>query len=148
MVLFAYEESTVAITYKLGLVTRLEFDGDDVPRIAEISYSNAQETDLPLTKADKTKPKSTCRLTRKGIHTLIKIYSIDDADINTDIDCINSSVKASSSLRTSNLVKENVNNEEHSQLDKPDTRSTTDVEPVVPHIPIPLLISQFAYLTS
>ena len=149
MVLFAYEESTVAITYKLGLVTRLEFDGDDVPRIAELSYSNAQETDLPLTKADKTKPKSTCRLTRKGIHTLIKIYSIDDADINTDIDCINSSVKASSSLRTSNSIKESVNNEEHNQLDRPNTQNgTTDVEPVVPHIPIPLLISQFAYLTS
>ena len=148
MVLFAYEESTMAITYKLGLVTRLEFDGDDVPRIAELSYSNAQETDLPLTKADKTKPKSTCRLTRKGIHTLTKIYSAEDADINTDIDCINSSVKTSSSLRISNLAKESANNEEHSHFDKPNTRSTTNIEPVVPHIPKPLLISQLAYLTS
>ena len=148
MVLFAYEESTMAITYKLGLVTRLEFDGDNVPRIAELSYSNAQETDLPSTKADKTKPKSTCRLTRKGIHTLIKIYSAEDADINTDIDRINSSIKTSSSLKTFNLAKESVDNAEHSQFDKPNTHSTTNIEPVVPHIPKPLLISQLAYLTS
>ena len=71
MVLFAYEESAMAITYKLGLVTRLEFDSDNEPRFAELSYSNAQETDLPLRKFDKTKPKSSCRLTRKGIHTII-----------------------------------------------------------------------------
>ena len=148
MVLFAYEENAMAITYKLGLVTRLEFDGDDVPRIAELSYSNAQENDLPLTKTDKTKPKSTCRLTRKGIHTLIKVYSAEDADINTDIDSINSSVKTTSSLRTPETIKESEKNKEHGHLNTSNTLSIADTEPVVPHIPKPLLISQLAYLTS
>ena len=148
MVLFAYEENAMAITYKLGLVTRLEFDGDDVPRIAELSYSNAQENDLPLTKTDKTKPKSTCRLTRKGIHTLIKIYSAEDADINTDIDSINSSVKTTSSLRTPETIKESEKNKEHGHLNTSNTLSIADTEPVVPHIPKPLLTSQLAYLTS
>lgn len=148
MVLFAYEESAMAVTYKLGLVTRLEFDSDNEPRIAELSYSNAQETDLPLRKFDKTKPKSSCRLTRKGIYTLIKVYSAGDQDINTDIDCINNAVKLASHPRPADTKYKNSQSIEYNENNLTHSHPYTDVDPVIPNIPEPLLISQLGYLAS
>ena len=146
MVLFAYEESAIAITYKLGLVTRLEFDGDGEARIAELSYSNAQETDLPVKKTDKTKPKSLSRLTRKGIHTLIKIYSADDQDINTDIDCINSAAEMGTHPRPTDTTTRNILAGKH--VEDSMHILNTDIDPVIPNIPEPLLMSQLGYLAS
>ena len=88
-ILFRYEESPMAIIHKLGLITKLEYDSDGISRIAEIKYCLSQEQSLPVDNTDKTQINQNCRFTRRGIHTIVKIYSANDADINTDIDLIN-----------------------------------------------------------
>ena len=89
VILFAYEESPIAINYKLGLVMNLEYDSDNISRIAEIAYCLSQEQSLPVDPDDKVAIKQHCRFTRRGVHTIVKIYSISDSDINSDIDLIN-----------------------------------------------------------
>ena len=79
----------MAIIHKLGLITKLEYDSDGISRIAEIKYCLSQEQSLPVDNTDKTQINQNCRFTRRGIHTIVKIYSANDADINTDIDLIN-----------------------------------------------------------
>ena len=88
-VLFRYEESPMAVIHKLGLITKLEYDSDGISRIAEIKYCLSQEQSLPINNVDNTQVNQNCRFTRRGIHTIVKIYSACDADINTDIDLIN-----------------------------------------------------------
>ena len=157
VVLFPYEESTLAITYKLALVTRLEFDSDDIPRIAELSYSNSQELDLPLTRSDKPSQKNSYRITRKGIHTLIKIYSADDTDINTDIDALNAEIKHNDSYPPTSLEEPH---QDHENLDervinkdikgrkvKSKLNQQDTFDPLVPNMPEPLRIAQLGYLT-
>ena len=161
VVLFPYEESTLAVTYKLALVTRLEFDSDEIPRIAELSYSNSQELELPLTKSDKLGQKNSYRITRKGIHTLIKIYSADDTDINTDIDFLNAELKYDNPFPPTSLEKPhqdhdnldegiiNKNSEGNKQESKPNNKRNKqpDVfDPLVPNMPEPLRIAQLGYL--
>ena len=89
VILFAYEESPIAINYKLGLVMNLEYDSDNISRIAEIAYCLSQEQSLPVDPNDNVAIKQHCRFTRRGVHTIVKIYSISDSDINSDIDLIN-----------------------------------------------------------
>ena len=48
IVLFPFDESAISITYKLGLVTELEYDSDQKPRIAEVAYANSSEISLPV----------------------------------------------------------------------------------------------------
>ena len=141
IVLFTYEESAMAVTYKLGLVTRLEFDSDNEPRIAELSYSNAQETDLPVKRDDKTVPRSACRLTRKGIHTLIKVYAADDRDINTDIDHINDAVKMGSNPVSMKETEKDLQVKQDKWKDIAHSHQGSLPDPVVPNIPEPLLVS-------
>ena len=93
VVLFPYKDSAISTTYKLGMVITLELDSDQKPRIAELAYANSQEQSLPLDHNDKTKLKTCCRFTRRGVHTLVKIYSASDPDINQDIDMINAQIK-------------------------------------------------------
>merc|ERR1711872_823505 len=78
LVLFQYTESKLGNQYKLGIVSQLEYDGDGVPRIIEVCYTNASEQKLPISPDDPTLPKTKRRFSRRAVHTLIKIYSIDD----------------------------------------------------------------------
>ena len=156
VVLFPYEESTLAVTYKLALVTRLEFDSDDIPRIAELSYSNSQELDLPLTTSDKPSQKNSYRITRKGIHTLIKIYSADDTNINTDIDALNAEIRHNDSYPTNleephqdheNLDEGVMNKDIKGRKVKSKLNQRDAFDPLVPNMPEPLRIAQLGYLT-
>ena len=44
-----------------------------------------REINLPLVKSNPMEQRNSYRITRKGIHNLIKIYSVN-TDVNTDID--------------------------------------------------------------
>ena len=57
-------------------------------------------------KSDKTAIQTKCRTTRKGVESLIKIYSADDKDLNTDIDYINKCVSDSTNQDNSGEVHE------------------------------------------
>ena len=89
LVLFPYTESKLGNQYKLGIVSQLEFDGDGVPRIIEVCYTNASEQKLPISPDDPTLPKTKRRFSRRAVHTLIKIYSIDDPNIGDSLAEIN-----------------------------------------------------------
>ena len=92
LIIFPYEESPIAKQYRLGLITDLELDSDDLPRIVEVAYCLSNEQKLPIDPTDKNIPKTRKRFTRRGIHTICKIYSVDDPDINKDITRINASL--------------------------------------------------------
>ena len=89
LVLFPFEESKFQTLYKLGIINFLEEDSDGQSRIAEIAYCNSGELQLPINTADKISINTQCRTTRKAVHSLVKIFSASDSDLNTDIDLIN-----------------------------------------------------------
>ena len=126
VILFAYEESPIATTYKLGLVMNLEYDSDNVSRIAEIAYCLSQEQSLPIDPNDKVAIKQNCRFTRRGVHTIVKIYSITDSDINSDIDLINKQ-----------LSELNKDNPDSNRIKTYETTTNTSIN---------LVISQLGYL--
>ena len=132
IVLFPYQDGEINTTYKLGLVTKLELDSDQKPRIVELAYTNSSETSLPVNHNDKVKLRSCCRFTRKGVHTLAKIYSAADEDINRDIDLINKSLRADGLDATGNETTGR-------------TPVTAD-DPLTPDITQTLLMSQLGYL--
>ena len=135
IVLFPYQDSEINTTYKLGLVTKLELDSDQKPRIVELAYTNSSEISLPVDHTDKTKLRSCCRFTRKGVHTLTKIYSSDDEDINTDIDLINKS------LRQEDLIVA-----EDSGDEAPSDNHIVSEDPLTPDTTQTLIMSQLGYL--
>ena len=100
VILFPYEESALSITYKLGLIMNLEYDSDDEARIAEIAYCLENEQSLPINTDDKSAINRICRFSRRGVHTLVKIYSCTDIDINTDLDMINGAINEMNSSTT------------------------------------------------
>merc|ERR1712198_364703 len=74
---------------KLGIVYELEKDEDDKARIFQITYVNKDEITLPLEKDAQVETSITKRITRKGAHTIVKIHSVDDNDINRDLAYLN-----------------------------------------------------------
>ena len=93
LVLFMKDESPISYNWKLGLITKLERSLDGDARIAEISYVNPSEAQLPLTKTDKTTAKITKRITRKSSHTIVKIHSIDDEGLQNNLAFLNKLLK-------------------------------------------------------
>ena len=89
LVIFPHKESDMEQEFKLGLIINKEEDADTQARIYEVAYANSDEVSLPTNKSDKTAIQTKCRTTRNGIESLIRIYSADDKDMNTDIDYIN-----------------------------------------------------------
>ena len=89
LVLFTKEESAITSTWKLGIVYELEKDEDDKARIFQITYVNKDEITLPLEKDAQVETSITKRITRKGAHTIVKIHSVDDNDINRDLAYLN-----------------------------------------------------------
>ena len=106
LVIFPYKESEFDVQYKLGLIINKEVDADTQARIYEVAYANSDEISLPTNKSDKTAIQTKCRTTRKGVESLIKIYSADDKDLNTDIDYINKYVSDSTNQDNSGEVHE------------------------------------------
>ena len=97
LVLFPFQDGTLVTNYKLGLVIDLERSSDRQPRIIEVAYVNHSETNLPTNPDDREKLKQLCsfkRFTRKGIHTLCKIYSVDDPCINKDLEEVNETFRS------------------------------------------------------
>ena len=140
LVLFPFEDNAITKTYKLALVTGLELDCDDKPRIVELAYANSQEQSLPLNPCDNVAIKTSCRLTRRGVHTLVKIYGAEDTDINTDIEAINASI----------TEQENMDLGQHDFPCQRDERVTLegDHDPLDPDISFSLIMSQMGYLVS
>ena len=85
LVLFQYKSPPLDIVWKMGIIRELEYDSDNQPRIVEIQYTNSQETLLPLYKDDTSLPRIRKRYTRKGVHTIVKLHSINDPDIENDL---------------------------------------------------------------
>ena len=57
--------------------------------MAEIAYANSSEVSLPVDKQDKATIRTNCRVTRKLVESLVKIFSCSDRDLNHEIDAIN-----------------------------------------------------------
>ena len=118
LVLFPFKDSDISTIWKLGLINGKEPDGDGISRIFEVTYTHSQEQQLPLTKGDKTIPKIHKRFTRRAVHTLVKIYSIEDPSINKDLEEINKLLKEDIILEEPNAslsIKDDPLND-HSEL--------------------------------
>ena len=89
LVLFMKDESQMTYNWKMGIVYELELDEDKEPRIIQITYVNKDEITLPMNKGEQNLTSITKRITRKGIHTIVKLYSIDDKGINNDLAYLN-----------------------------------------------------------
>ena len=89
LVLFMKDESQMTYNWKMGIVYELELDEDKEPRIIQITYVNKDEITLPMNKGEQNLTSITKRITRKGIHTIVKLYSIDDKGINNDLAHLN-----------------------------------------------------------
>ena len=83
------DESQMTYNWKMGIVYELELDEDKEPRIIQITYVNKDEITLPMNKGEQNLTSITKRITRKGIHTIVKLYSIDDKGINNDLAYLN-----------------------------------------------------------
>jgi hypothetical protein len=139
VILFPYKDSAITTTYNLVLVIKLELDSDQKPRIAELAYANSQEQSLPLDHMDKVKLKTCCRFTRRGVHTLIKIYSASDPNINKDIDIINERIKRIVPSKSTNDNAKDIEVES-------DVNQTMDTDPLIPDVTLSLVMSQLGYL--
>ena len=98
-VLFQKDVSLKEVRWHLGVIQACEEEKDGISRIFEIAYTNASEIKLPQTKEDKTKPKIRIRYTRKGCHTLVKLFDLEDHGLMGDISQINNQLKKSKELR-------------------------------------------------
>ena len=85
LVLFQHTVSEISSSWKLGKVEDIEKDSDGEGRIISIRYSNGSEISYPTTKDDKVKINLRNRTTRRGTHTIVKIYSINETNIDEDI---------------------------------------------------------------
>ena len=139
IVLFPHKDNEISKSYKLGLVTDLEYDSDQKSRIVELAYANSQEQSLPLNHSDRVKLKTCCRFTRRGVHTLTKIYSACDPDINKDIDHINEQIKCNSHLGQENMKIMKSNSMDEYPEDE-------EIDLLAPDISFALVMSQMGYL--
>jgi hypothetical protein len=89
IVLFQYTSPPLPIKWKMGKIIKKEKDTDNHSRIYEIEYTNQDETQLPCTKEDTTVVKIRKRSTRRGCHTIVKIFSADDPGLTNDLASIN-----------------------------------------------------------
>ena len=89
LVLFMKDESPMSYNWKMGIVYGLEHDDDKKARILQITYVNKDEIHLPLNKDEQANTSIIKRITRKGIHTVVKLNSIDDIGINSDLAYLN-----------------------------------------------------------
>ena len=84
LVFFEHVSSAMSSTWKLGIVKDLEVDSDGETRIVTVEYSNANETKYPLDK-NETTTRTLKHNTRKGVHTVSKIYTINDREVDEDL---------------------------------------------------------------
>ena len=131
VILFPYQENSLSTTYKLGLITNIELDSDNLSRIAEVAYCLESEQSLPTNPNDKSTIHRLCRFSRRGVHTLVKIYSASDQDINKDIDIINYKIKEINKATTT---------------DQLDTNCVLKMPEVYGHCHKDLLTSQMGYV--
>ena len=89
LVLFIKDDSAVHQKWKLGIVYEMEFDSDGETRIIQITYVNKDEITLPLSKEEHQETSIIKRITRKAVHTVVKIHSINDDGINKDLAFLN-----------------------------------------------------------
>ncbi len=80
LVLFKKREGAIDSGWKIGRVEGIESD-----HIVKLRYNNASEILLPLNKDDKLIPSNTPHFTRRGVRSLVKLYSVDDPSLNTDL---------------------------------------------------------------
>ena len=125
LVLFPYTESKLGSEMKLGLITALEYDSDGEPRIIEVTYTLAQEQKLPLSQNDPTLPKTKKRFTRRGIHTLVKIYGISDENIDHSLSRIKQLIHDNKFILTNPTITESTE-----QLGELDIEQTNDFEKI------------------
>ena len=85
LVLFQHTVSEISSCWKLGRVEDIEKDSDGEGRIVSIRYSNSNEINYPTSKDKKVKLNLKTRTTRRGTHTIVKIYSINETSIDEDI---------------------------------------------------------------
>ena len=138
MVLFAYEDNAISKVYKLGKVTNLEIDGDNKPRIAEVQYALSQEQTLKTEHGQEVQQSTSCRYTRRGVHTLVKVYSESDPNINKDLDQLNSILKSKYVNTITDVQSENTDQDKNIHQE--------GETPLIPGITFALIMSQMGYL--
>ena len=85
IVMFQKTEGSLIKNWHLGMVEEIIKGKDDAVRIVEIKYSNSNEVELPLTNSDNTTPNIKKRYTTRTTRSLVKLYSIEDPNLNEDI---------------------------------------------------------------
>ena len=88
IVLFKKLDTGISQEWHLGKITEAHEGKDKSVRVVQVTYSNSSEVSLPLTKTDITLPKVNKRFTNRSTRQIVKLYSIDDPDINDDIHTI------------------------------------------------------------
>ena len=85
IVLFEHKKSEMESKWKLGKIKTIEKDSDGEGRIVGVQYSNSSEIWYPTTKNCNAEIKVKQRVTRRGTHTIVKIYDISETSIDDDI---------------------------------------------------------------
>ena len=84
VVIFKKQEQPTKI-YGIGTIVGLRYDGDGVPRIVEIEYSNSSEISYPLSKNKQTKISVIKRIIIRKADEVSIIYSIKDKRFKDDL---------------------------------------------------------------
>ena len=85
IVMFQKTEGSLTQSWHLGMVEEVIEGKDSAVRIVEVKYSNSSEVELPLSKSDDVTPSIKKRYTTRTARSLVKLYSIEDPNLNEDV---------------------------------------------------------------
>ena len=85
IVLFKKLDSDISQDWHLGRISEIHEGKDESVRVVQVTYSNSNEISLPLSKTDITLPKVNKRFTNRSTRQIVKLYSVDEPDINEDL---------------------------------------------------------------
>ena len=85
IVMFQKTEGSLIKSWHLVMVEEVIKGKDNTVRMVEVKYSNSNEVELPLTNSDNTTPNIKKRYTTRTTRSLVKLYSIEDPNLNEDI---------------------------------------------------------------
>ena len=88
IVMFQKREGSLNQEWHLGMVEEIIRGKDNAIRTAEIKYLNSSEIELPIVKSKESITNQKRRFTHRTTRSLVKLYSIDDYNLNEDLQVI------------------------------------------------------------
>ena len=89
VVMFQKREGPLNQDWHLGMIEEIIKGKDNAIRVVEMKYLNASEVDLPTYKLEEVVPTIKKRYTQRTTRSLVKLYSINDPNLNEDLQEIN-----------------------------------------------------------